>query len=57
MVEKLQVSFYLGEEGGADQSNAFRIRRSSYLELSLTPAGTRRSSYLEFSLTPAKLGN
>ena len=36
---KLHVSFYLGEEDATGQSNTARIRRSSYLEFSLTPAG------------------
>jgi hypothetical protein len=35
---KLQVSFYLGEEGGSGRPSAPRIRRSSYLEFSLTGA-------------------
>jgi predicted choloylglycine hydrolase len=35
---KLQVSFYLGEEGGTGRLSTTRIRRSRYLEFSLTTA-------------------
>ena len=38
-LRKLQVSFYLGEKSGASQQGNGGIRRSDYLEFTLTDAG------------------